>query len=154
MKNLCIVALCGMMVSLAPLAGADIVEMTDGKRQEGVITRDIASENAVTIRTSGGDIAIPRAKIARLEKEPEATSRMRLGDQFTAAGKNAEAASLAYAAINPVIGIGTFIAQYLLRKQVADASTQEFMITGSWADPQVVEKRRRVEPAPPPATGP
>lgn len=91
MKNLCIVALCGMMISLAPPAGADVVEMTDGKRQEGVITRDIASENSVTIRTSGGDIAIPRAKIARLEKEPEATSRMRLGDQFTAAGKNAEA---------------------------------------------------------------
>lgn len=50
---------------------------------------------------------------------------------------NAGGASLAYAAINPVIGLGTFIAQVLLRKQVSDASTQEFRVTGSWADPQV-----------------
>lgn len=60
---------------------------------------------------------------------------------------NAEAASLAYAAINPVIGIGTFIAQYLLRKQVADASTQEFMVTGSWADPHVEKLERGPKPA-------
>ena len=32
---------------------------------------------------------------------------------------NAGAASLAYAAINPVVGLGTFVAQMLLRKQVA-----------------------------------
>jgi uncharacterized protein (TIGR02099 family) len=50
---------------------------------------------------------------------------------------NAGGASLAYAAINPVIGIGTFIAQMLLRKQVSDVGTQEFRITGPWADPQV-----------------
>ena len=60
---------------------------------------------------------------------------------------NAEAASLAYAAINPVIGIGTFIAQYLLRKQVADASTQEFMVTGPWADPHVEKLERGPKPA-------
>lgn len=60
---------------------------------------------------------------------------------------NAEAASLAYAAINPVIGIGTFLAQYLLRKQVADASTQEFMVTGSWADPHVEKLERKPKPA-------
>ena len=60
---------------------------------------------------------------------------------------NAEAASLAYAAINPVIGIGTFIAQYLLRKQVADAGTQEFMVTGSWADPNVEKLERGQKPA-------
>ncbi len=50
---------------------------------------------------------------------------------------NAVGASLAYAAINPVVGLGTFLAQVLLRKQVSEASTQEFMVTGSWVDPQV-----------------
>lgn len=60
---------------------------------------------------------------------------------------NAEAASLAYAVINPVIGLGTFLAQYLLRKQVADAGTQEFMITGPWADPQVEKLDRAPKPA-------
>lgn len=50
---------------------------------------------------------------------------------------NAGGASLAYAAINPVIGLGTFVAQMLLRKQVADAGTQVFHVTGPWSDPQV-----------------
>lgn len=62
---------------------------------------------------------------------------------------NAGGASLAYAAINPVIGLGTFLAQVLLRKQVADAGTQEFKVTGPWADPQVekVQGRSDVSPA-------
>jgi uncharacterized protein YhdP len=50
---------------------------------------------------------------------------------------NAGAASLAYAAVNPAIGLGTFVAQYLLRKPLAEANTREFRVTGSWADPQV-----------------
>ena len=60
---------------------------------------------------------------------------------------NAGAASLAYAAINPVVGLGTFVAQMLLRKQVADASTQEFMVTGPWADPHVEKLERGPKPA-------
>lgn len=56
---------------------------------------------------------------------------------FVVPDVNAAAASLAYAAINPVIGLGTFVAQMLLRKQVADASTQVFHVTGPWSDPQV-----------------
>ena len=51
---------------------------------------------------------------------------------------NAGGASLAYAAINPVVGLGTFVAQMLLRKQVADAGTQVFHVSGPWSDPQVV----------------
>jgi uncharacterized protein YhdP len=50
---------------------------------------------------------------------------------------NAGGASLAYAAINPVIGLGTFLAQALFRKQLEEAGTREFRITGPWADPQV-----------------
>ena len=52
---------------------------------------------------------------------------------------NAGTASLAYAAINPVIGLGTFVAQMLLRKQVSEAATTVFRIGGTWSDP-VVEK--------------
>jgi len=61
---------------------------------------------------------------------------------------NAGGASLAYAAINPVIGLGTFLAQVLLRKQVADAGTQEFKVTGPWADPQVEKVQYRPDSAP------
>jgi len=60
---------------------------------------------------------------------------------------NAGTASLAYAAINPAIGLGTFIAQVLLRKTVVEASTREFTIKGSWADPQVEQVKKTTVPA-------
>ena len=50
---------------------------------------------------------------------------------------SATTASLAYAAINPVIGLGTLFAQLLLSKPMAAANTREFHVTGSWADPKV-----------------
>jgi uncharacterized protein YhdP len=52
---------------------------------------------------------------------------------------NAGAASLAYAAINPVIGIGTFLAQLFLRSPLTEAGTREVHVTGTWAAPKVDE---------------
>ncbi|WP_414652360.1 YhdP family protein [Ideonella sp.] len=56
---------------------------------------------------------------------------------------NAGTASLAYAAINPAIGLGTFLAQLFLRKPLMQAGTREFRVTGSWSDPQVDTVERR-----------
>jgi uncharacterized protein YhdP len=58
---------------------------------------------------------------------------------------NAGTASLAYAIINPAVGIGTFLAQYFLRKPLIEAGTREFRLTGPWDDP----KLERVERKPP-----
>ena len=52
---------------------------------------------------------------------------------------NAGAASLAYTAINPVIGIGTFLAQLFLRSPLTEAGTREVHVTGTWSDPKVDE---------------
>jgi uncharacterized protein YhdP len=60
---------------------------------------------------------------------------------------NAGTASLAYAVINPAIGLGTFIAQVLLRKTMVEASTREFAITGTWADPKVDKVEKTSVPA-------
>ncbi|RZL37116.1 MAG: TIGR02099 family protein, partial [Rubrivivax sp.] len=60
---------------------------------------------------------------------------------------SAGGASLAYAAINPAIALGAFLAQLILSRPMAAANTREFHITGSWDDPKV-EKVERVE-APP-----
>jgi uncharacterized protein (TIGR02099 family) len=65
---------------------------------------------------------------------------------------NAGAASLAYAAINPVIGLGTFLAQLFLRNPLMQASTKEFHIAGSWADPKVEEVPHKVAAAEPAAS--
>ncbi len=50
---------------------------------------------------------------------------------------SAGGASLAYAAINPAIALGAFLAQMILSRPVAAANTREFHITGSWDDPRV-----------------
>ncbi len=60
---------------------------------------------------------------------------------------NAGTASLIASAINPAVGLGTFLAQLFLRRPAMAAATQEFRITGSWGDPQM----NKVEAAPAPA---
>ncbi len=56
---------------------------------------------------------------------------------------NAGLASLAYAAMaNPAIGLGSFIAQWALRKPLQDMFAYEYDISGPWADPVVSERSR------------
>jgi len=50
---------------------------------------------------------------------------------------NAGTASLIATVINPAIGVGTFLAQWFLRRPLIEAATQEFHIDGSWADPRI-----------------
>lgn len=60
---------------------------------------------------------------------------------------NAGLASLAYAALaNPAIGLGSFVAQMVLREPLQQIFAFEYDVTGPWDDPQVV---RRSRPAPP-----
>lgn len=58
---------------------------------------------------------------------------------------NAGTASLAYAAINPAIGLGTFLAQMFLRTPLMKAGTKEFHVTGPWADPLVTPVERAAD---------
>ena len=60
---------------------------------------------------------------------------------------NAGTASLITAVINPVVGLGTFLAQIFLREPLIKAATQEFHIDGSWADPRVTKVTADSKPA-------
>lgn len=62
---------------------------------------------------------------------------------------DAGTASLAYAAINPAIGLGAFLAQTLFSKPLIAASTREFRITGTWAEPKVDKVERGLTDAVP-----
>lgn len=62
---------------------------------------------------------------------------------------NAGAASLAYALVNPVVGLGTFLAQMIAREPLARALTHVYDITGTWLSPEVKD----VSLPAPPATG-
>lgn len=65
---------------------------------------------------------------------------------------NAGTASLIATWINPAVGLGSFLAQLILRGPAIASATQEFKITGSWTDPQMsriakpVEKKPEVAP--------
>lgn len=50
---------------------------------------------------------------------------------------NALTASLVATAINPVIGLSSFLAQVFLRGPLMQAATQELRIDGTWAEPRV-----------------
>ncbi len=50
---------------------------------------------------------------------------------------NAGTASLAYALVNPALGLGSFVANFLLRKPLSAAFTNVYEVSGSWADPKV-----------------
>ena len=64
---------------------------------------------------------------------------------------NAGGASVLYGlAINPVIGLGTFLAQYVLKNPLSAALTQEYQVTGPWKDPVIkkVASRRKLPAEP------
>ena len=59
---------------------------------------------------------------------------------------NAAGASVVYGlAVNPVIGLGSFLAQYFLKNPLSQVLAQEYQVTGPWRDPLVkkISSRRR-----------
>jgi uncharacterized protein (TIGR02099 family) len=62
---------------------------------------------------------------------------------------NAGAASLVYGlVVNPVVGLGSFLAQLFLRDPLMRAFTVEYQITGPWKEPAIRKLERKVETAP------
>ncbi len=53
---------------------------------------------------------------------------------------NLGTASVVALAINPVVGVGTFLAQLFLRNPLMKSLTFEYNVTGSWSDPVVVKQ--------------
>jgi len=58
---------------------------------------------------------------------------------------NAGTAALVATAINPAIGLGTFLAQWVLSKPLSAAATQEFHVEGTWADPKIAKVPRSLQ---------
>ena len=56
---------------------------------------------------------------------------------------NAGSASLIASAINPLMGLTSFLAQVILRRPLIEANTQEFLVDGTWADPRVTRVERK-----------
>ncbi|MGI9134928.1 MAG: YhdP family phospholipid transporter, partial [Rhodoferax sp.] len=56
---------------------------------------------------------------------------------------NAGSASLIASTINPLVGLTSFLAQLILRQPLIEATTQEYLVDGSWLDPHVTQVERR-----------
>jgi uncharacterized protein (TIGR02099 family) len=61
---------------------------------------------------------------------------------------NVASASLIYSAINPLVGLTTFLANVILRRPLIEANTQEFLIDGTWVDPRVTKVEHKTDTAP------
>jgi len=59
---------------------------------------------------------------------------------------NAAGAALVYTAVNPVVGIYSLLAQWLLLKPLVQANTHEFFIDGTWVEPRINKVERSNTP--------
>jgi uncharacterized protein YhdP len=108
------------------------------------ISGDIAIERGIAstrnLRTRGVQALILTEGSADLARE---TQDLRV---WVIPEINAGAVSLAYAAINPVVGLGAFVATWFLRDPLIEANTREFRVTGGWDAPQVDRVERSAGP--------
>ncbi len=65
---------------------ADVLYMNDGQKQVGVIVASKTNNSQVTIRTTSGEITIPRSKVSRTEAQAPALSYGLLGDEYLKRG--------------------------------------------------------------------
>ena len=107
----------------------------DFVRGDVEVQRGIASTN--NLQMKGASAAVLMDGSADIDKE---TQDLRV---LVVPEIDAGTAALVATAINPAIGIGTFIAQLVLKRPLIKAATREFHVGGSWADPQVTQVKAR-----------
>jgi len=99
------------------------------------ITQGVATTN--NLRMRGVQAAVLMAGSADVARE---TQDLRV---IVVPEINAGTAALAYAVINPAIGLGAFLAQAILKKPLTAAGTREFHVSGPWVDPKVDRVERK-----------
>ena len=117
----------------------------DFVRGDVQIARGIATTN--NLQMKGVNAAVLMEGSAHIDRE---TQDLRV---VVVPEINAMTASLVASAINPVAGLGSFLAQLFLRGPMMEAATQEFHVHGTWDDPLVERVARTRVPASPPADG-
>ncbi len=81
----------------------------------------------------GGNVAVLMEGQANVAQETQDIKVLVIPDI------NAGGASLVYSAINPVVGLTTFLAQYVLRRPLMETNTQQFHVDGTWSEPRVTQ---------------
>ena len=107
----------------------------DFVRGDVEVRRGIASTN--NLQMKGVNAAVLMDGSADIDQE---TQNLRV---LVVPEIDAGTAALVATAINPAIGIGTFIAQLVLKRPLVQAATREFHVGGSWDDPLVTQVHKR-----------
>lgn len=110
----------------------------DFVRGDATISQGVASTN--NLQMKGVNAAVLMDGSADIARE---TQKLRV---VVVPEINAGTAALVATAINPAIGLGTFLAQMVLSRPLIAAATQEFQIEGTWTDPKIVKVPRRLLP--------
>ena len=110
----------------------------DFMRGDVVIAKGVAKTNNMQMK--GVNAAVLMEGTADIDKETQDLHVVVVPEI------NALSASLVATAINPVVGLSSFLAQMILRGPLIAATTKEFRLHGSWEDPQVTELPRRSTP--------
>ncbi len=111
----------------------------DFLRGDATIAQGIARTN--NLQMKGVNAAVLMEGQADLARETQALKVVVVPEI------NAGSASLIATAINPLVGLTTFLAQVILRRPLIEAATQEFFIDGTWVDPRVTKVDRHAAPA-------
>jgi uncharacterized protein YhdP len=93
--------------------------------QRGIVRTD-------NLRMSGLQADVTIRGSANLQQETQ-DIRVVVVPKIDAGGASVVAA----VAVNPLVGLGTFIAQRLLSRPLVKSNTQSFHIDGSWSEPRV-----------------
>ena len=109
----------------------------DANIEQGVISSD-------NLQMKGVNAAVLLAGSANLEHETQDITAIVIPEL------NAGGASLMASFVHPAVGLGSFLAQYLIGKPLQAAATQQFHVSGSWYDPKV----EKIERGKPPAQNP
>ena len=62
---------------------------------------------------------------------------------------DATSGALALFAINPIVGLGALVGQYLLTNQINKAMQSDYLIQGSWKTPQIIPLNQQGQPLDP-----
>jgi uncharacterized protein YhdP len=113
----------------------------DFVRGDVVIEQGIARTN--NLQMKGVNAAVLMEGQADIARETQAVKVVVIPEI------NAGSASLIATAINPLVGLTTFLAQVILRRPLIEAATQEFFVDGTWVDPRVTKVPHNSPPATP-----
>ena len=111
----------------------------DFLRGDATIVKGVASTN--NLQMKGVNAAVLMDGSADIARETQSI-RVVVVPEISAG-----TAALVATAINPAIGLGTFLAQMVLSRPLIAAATQEFQIDGTWTDPKITRMPRRSTPA-------